>query len=497
MKRRELKLPTIIGLLIALGGLISGVWLVGEQARRTALAAAEESPKKVVVSNISDTGFTVSWITDQAVSGFIQYAEGSSALDLVLPDERDQQKGTVDKYFTHLVNIRGLKPVTKIKFKIGSGGNIYGNGDNTYEVDTGPQLTNTPTADVAYGQVVTGNGDPAEGALVYLRLPGAVVQSSLVKSSGSWVIPLSTTRKEDLGSFIKYDAAKEKLVLEVEDGQLGQARAIVQTGNDSPVPNIVMGTTNDFSTPDTTVVSKFAPPMGDLMGEEPANKLSIIAPKADEKVNDKKPEIIGSAPAGAKVTIEIHSDTTITGTAVADKSGNFSFSVPQDLPPGEHTIIISAMIDGAIQRVTKSFIVYAAGESTVPSYSSTPSATLVPTKKPTPTATPKPTAVPTATPIPTATPKPTAVPTQKAAVVSPTATVKPSSSPAPTIIPTATTKPSPTIKPTATPIPTKTVIISATGSAVPVSGNDTGTWMILVLGAGLIITGGWWYRKAL
>ena len=44
MKGREFTFPKWLGLLIALGGLVSGLWVVQEQTRKSIMAAAEEAP---------------------------------------------------------------------------------------------------------------------------------------------------------------------------------------------------------------------------------------------------------------------------------------------------------------------------------------------------------------------------------------------------------------------------------------------------------------------
>src|SRR3989344_361432 len=183
MKKPEIKIPTLIGVLVAIGGLVSGMYLLRGSLRSVLFASAEETPKEVRVVNIADTSFTVTWITDKTTTGFVQYGEGSKAPDLVVSDDRDQEKGEVGSYFTHYVTIKALKPGEEYGFKIGAKGQVY-------KLMTGVTIADTPAADVAYGQVARANGDPAEGAIVYLRVETGSPLATLVKSSGSWVIPL-------------------------------------------------------------------------------------------------------------------------------------------------------------------------------------------------------------------------------------------------------------------------------------------------------------------
>lgn len=477
MKKKEVTLPTILGLLVAVVGLVSGLWLLGGRLRQSAEADTEEAPNEIRVVNTIDSSFTVIWLTQKSVAGFIQYGEASARPDLVVSDERDQQKGAIGSYFTHYVTVRGLKPATKYSFRIGSGKRVYDEEGGPYEVTTAGPAGATPAADVAYGQVVTENAEPAEGALVYLTMGGMEPQAALVKASGSWVIPLSTARSADLSGFVAYDKSTAEIEIVVQGGTLGMSEVKATTQNDSPVPDITLGKSYDLrgagqsaeegGSPSSKFSADSLGPATEVIGDD----LIILTPKFGEKVNSPRPQIIGEAPPGTEVTIEIKSDP-VTGKVVAGSDGKFSFSVPADLAPGEHGLTITAVIDGVVKKVTRSFTVYAAGESAVPAFSATPSATLVPSKTPTPTMKPSPTVRPTATPTPT-----------------PGGSGGAATSPTPT----------PTTKPTATPSPTRVptpVPVVASPSGIPTVGNEGPTMVILVVALAFILSGGWWYRQA-
>ena len=205
MRKRELTIPTILGVLAIIGGLIGGVVLLNKPLRGLVGASPEETPKEVKITNISDTSFVVSWVTDKSTSGYVQYNGG-----LVVSDDRDQERGEIGNYFTHLVTIKALKAETGYSFKIGSGKSLYDNSGKLYQITTATAVSQVPVADVAYGQVVTASGDPVEGAIVYLSLPGAVSQAALTKSSGSWVIPMAVARSADLTGYAAYDREKDR-----------------------------------------------------------------------------------------------------------------------------------------------------------------------------------------------------------------------------------------------------------------------------------------------
>lgn len=436
MKKREFSFPTILGILITIAGLATGVFLLRRPILSLVGASPEEAPVQVKITNLSDIEFVVTWTTSKATSGYIQYGEGENP-NLIVSDDRDQENGNVGNYFTHFVTVKGLKPDSIYSFRIGSGRSLYDQQGQLYQVTTGPSLKDPPAADVSYGQVATADGDPAEGAIVYLNLPGIIPQAALVKASGSWVIPLSTSRTTDLTSFAPYDPALDKIEIFVQAGELGTAQVITTTQDDSPVPAIVLGSMQDLSqsesiTPAPTAIetinfeSKFSTtalsPSTEATG---AGNLTILTPKFSEEVNTTQPEILGRAPAGATVTIEIHSETVVQGSVVADPDGNWSYSVPQDLEPGEHTITITTLVNGIAQQVTRTFVVQAA-ESSSPAFSATPSATLATT--------------------------PTSSPTLQ-----------------PTLIP--------------------RTVIPSTESGVPQSGNLTPTLIVSILGIGLISVG--------
>lgn len=412
MRKPEIHFPTILGVFIAAIGLVSGVVLLRNPLSVLVGASPEETPQKTQITNITDSEFVVSWVTEKAVAGFVQYGEKDPTL--VVSDDRDQDNGNVGSYFTHFVTVKGLTPSTGYVFKIGSGKNLYDQQGKLYAITTGPQLNNPPAADVAYGQVDNSSGEPAEGAIVYLHLAGVIPQAALVKSSGSWVIPLATSRTTDLTSFAPYDPATAKLEIFVEGGPLGTTQSQITTADDKPVANLILlsQTDNAVSTLDITPSPTIDPNLPSKFTGEAvapaspsANPLIILTPHLDEQVNSTTPEIIGKAPAKAQIQIEIHSDQVITGTTTADATGNWSYTVPSNLSPGEHTITITTIVNGVSKQITRSFVVEAAGESNAPAITASASATLAPTLRPTLPVTVTVTITPTSTPEPTVAPR--------------------------------------------------------------------------------------------
>lgn len=412
------KIPTALGVVVLVVGAVVGVLFLQRKTSFSPRAVPEFTPQNLTVTNVTDNSFTMSWLTDQPTGGFLHYGANEADLDSTQGDDRDVLTGSVGSFETHHVTVRGLQPQTTYYVRIGSGdtGQLYDNNGSAYEVTTGSAVGAPPPADTAYGQVETVAGTPAEGAIVYVTLPGVIPQSGLVKESGQWAVSLSTAFASDLKGYGTYDADNEKVTLLVMAGVETQATAVTTTGNDQPVPLITLGGIFDFTdggeqaaggkaaeTRDP-VVSKFD--LSPLEGVPVAtSELTILNPSADsEAVNTQRPEFRGTAPAGATLTITVNSSQPLIGTVAANETNEWSWTPPEDLAAGEHEMTVTYTdAEGILQTLSRSFTVYAATESDLPAFTSTPSATPVPSPIPTATPTPSPSPSPAPTPTPVAT----------------------------------------------------------------------------------------------
>uniref|UniRef100_UPI003B75D302 hypothetical protein n=1 Tax=Nesterenkonia muleiensis TaxID=2282648 RepID=UPI003B75D302 len=108
--------------------------------------------------------------------------------------------------------------------------------------------------------------------------------------------------------------------------------------------------------------------------------------------------------AGTQVTGTMYSDPLDLGTQVADETGavTFTWEIPDDTEPGEHTVVLTA--DG-YQDISATFEVLAA-EEPAPTPTEEPTPSEEPSEEPTPTESPTASEEPTATPAPTESPEP-------------------------------------------------------------------------------------------
>jgi len=415
MRKPPYRLPTVLGLIFLLVSLLAGIFLVESKQLFFLKADPEIVPRQVQITNLIDTSFTVSWVSSKKVSSFVKIEKAGEEMTFV--DERDQFSGQIGKYTTHYVTIKNLFPSQKYLFKIGSGGKIFDNQGQPYEITTGPKIMESaPPADPVYGKVQMADGQPAEGALVYLKLPNVTLQSALVKASGSWLITLSLARSVDLGSYASYDRETSQEEIFVQGGHLGIATAVFTTNADSPAPTLTLekevGLTSqkeslssgEQPTPlqlPTSIPTSIPTPLPETQAsgfqvdttlppvEIPQSKieLEISYPTQEELVSTRQPNFFGKGPQKSTLTIILNSPSYF-GQVVTDEQGNWSWSPPESLEPGEHKLLVRFQDEsGQAQTVEHGFTVLAAGDEELPSFTSTPSAT--PTVKPTPTLPPR------------------------------------------------------------------------------------------------------------
>ncbi len=213
---------------------------------------------EVRVTNVRDTTFTVSWVTNQSATGEVHYGTDPANLNQSAHDDRGA--GTSDD--THYVTLLGLTSNTTYYFDVISNGTTDDNGGVHYTVTTGPTL-GLPASDTIYGQVFKEDGTtPAEETMVYITLfdddgsgssGQAAEMSSLVDSNGYWSASLGNARPADLGSYFDYSASGDGVELTAQGAGDSTASQTVNTSNDRPAPDMVLGST------DSPEVISFAP----------------------------------------------------------------------------------------------------------------------------------------------------------------------------------------------------------------------------------------------
>ncbi len=431
------KFPTILGIIMLLFVIGGGFFLFTKNQNSGAKSGPEVTPKKIFITNITDSQFTVSWITDEKTIGFIKYGS-SPSVKIKSLDDRDQLSGQETPANTHHITIKELEPGNTYYFKISSAGKLYDNEGQPYKVILGPTLGSAGEAKIVSGKVLNQNQTAAPGVMVYLNSANTALLSALTDKEGRWAIFLNKARSQDLSSYAIFDPEATLLKIEATNG-VDTISAVTNTKNAFPVPDITLGNTPyDFRTKEVASTNETftdqnlteeasisnsleekplpslspspsvfntdsieATPSGENSQEElPGQFLSVPQPSASatttevtitnptqegEEVYNSKPEITGTGPANTVLTIQVHSPETYTGTVTVAEDGTWNFTPSANLTPGEHTVKVSYTDEeGFIQTLSRNFVVLASSAEEQPLLTSTPSASLNPSPQATP-----------------------------------------------------------------------------------------------------------------
>jgi len=406
------KIPTIIGILLLIFGIAAGTLLVQNRQIFKLGASPQSSPTDVRITNITDASFTVSWVTDKNTGGFVSWGESENSLNKTELDEIGEMNET------HSVTIQGLDENKTYYFEISSDGGKYDNNGIPWQVTTGPKLPAPSGTNSIAGSVLTATGSPAQNAIVYVTLAGASPLSTTTSQNGSWVLPISSARDQNLNSLIVINETTTLIEISVQAGSRGVATAQIYPASAKPTPPIVLGQTQDFKNlppSETTGVPKAnislpteaSPSSGFEVPEESATSsaetVTLESIDEGEVITSTEPEFFGEGPPGTIISITVESEP-VNDSVTVPFSGDWNWSPPDDLEEGSHKITLSWRdSSGILRTLTRTFIVQAAEG---PAFESTPSGsspTPSPTASPSPSLSPSPTAsaAPTTTPVST------------------------------------------------------------------------------------------------
>lgn len=360
-------------------------------------ASPQTTPKNLKVTNVSDTSFSISFVTDSPTVGYIKYGSNSNALNTTVNDDRDQSSGSTGLYRTHHITVRSLKPSSPYYFKIGTGSReLYDDNGSPYTVSTVSPITSQ--AKTIYGEVTTASGGAATGALIYINGDDLAPLSTFVQSSGSFVVSLSQARTKSLQgiALLKSDTVLSLLVV----SPLDATTTLVSTtmANAQPIPQVWLGIQNqDFTKttqvspePLASVTPQIAPPQiqskftSSLLSPPTEiqinSKLHILYPTTDgDLVTLAAPQIKGTAPPQTRVTLKLTGKSTQSSTVSSDSSGTWVWTPTTKLTNGEQVLTATAMLEGVKESITRSFRVDLSQAGIIPTFTASGSGVLLPT----------------------------------------------------------------------------------------------------------------------
>jgi len=174
------------------------------------------------VTNVGNMSFTISWVSQNAEQGSVNYGTSADNLDNTAYDDRGQ--ATEDD--THYVTITGLTASTPYYYEIISGGTTYNNSGVPYEITTGPGLDFKMPDPITGTAYKAGGVTAAEGTIVYVSIGTSQTLSTLADSSGAWGLDIAAVRTADYQSYCTYSDSDD-ITIEAQGAADGLATQIV------------------------------------------------------------------------------------------------------------------------------------------------------------------------------------------------------------------------------------------------------------------------------
>lgn len=393
---QQRKIPTIVGLILVVAAVMIFRFAFDRVTPLLTRASVSHAPKNMTVTNITDTSFTVTWLTDEPVNGSVRVEGGGIFFDERYTDSSAKTRTTPAEYTTHSVAVRNLKPESAYKFTILSNGSPSNTGGKPYETKTAPAVTGLGTGiEPAYGQISAQNGLPLEAAIVYLTLENGQTLSTLSKATGTWVIPLNLVRSSDLTRYIQNaERINETLVIRADDGE---SSALTDTLNDNPVPAMTIGKTYDFRKiqaenipPKQLAQVSPSPAVLGTNTDKTKQTVSITKPADGSAIPSNLPLIQGTGITGNQILITIGIEKPMSDTVIVGGDGIWRYTPIKPLSEGKQSVTITTTnAQSKTVAITHTFEVLKSGTQVLGD--ATPSATLTPlptvADEPTPTST--------------------------------------------------------------------------------------------------------------
>lgn len=221
----------------------------------------KQAPARVRITNKTDQGFTVSWVTygKKTKGSVFVYEDGkpwvpffSTFFSKEYKDERDilseewYDENTRERYVTHFVEIKDLKEDTKYNIRLASGNKLFTNNDEGEDISwtkTFETIEGQVEPKPAYGNIKTDYGRFLSGSIVYIKLKNEVGEestliSALTNKDGKYIYEPSTARTKDGKSFFK-GLSVEELIMS-ESGDEGRGLHVTNETRNKPVqPQVI------------------------------------------------------------------------------------------------------------------------------------------------------------------------------------------------------------------------------------------------------------------
>lgn len=249
------KISTLLGFIIITIGLVVTIFLVKAGTIFEIGAGPGQDPKNIEITNISDVSFSLSYTTDDKVIGTLKYGTTQENLDKIALDDRDQLNQSVNSYKAHSITVKDLDAKTTYYFSITSGDEEFFNNGELFKIQTGDTTEETPSFQKPIsGRVITPSGQAPEEGLVFVTINGAAKLSTLLKTNGTYVVPLNNLRNDSFNNYFKIE---DNMLINIEVISENLFSSVSVSPNQiSPVPLTTLSNNYDFSSDELTPTAR-------------------------------------------------------------------------------------------------------------------------------------------------------------------------------------------------------------------------------------------------
>ena len=300
-------------------------------------ASGDTQPKNLVVSNLSTSSATISWVTEASVKGSVVPVLGGNEKSPVVDKRGNENRNT------HYVELTSLEPNTKYDFKIVSGSDEYASVDSvTMSFKTAPITAGTPTPNPIHGTVTGSSGDDV---IVYAMLKDKSVYpvSAVIPSGGNWITDLSAFRKISDYSLVLTENTTNLVLVSVGGPDKG---AIIQGTYTSLFDsNGKLKSTSDFSIGSNSNLYAYFAAKSMFMAEKVVPTPPVEEPEEEEPTSESK----------FKLVMDLEWVDMVSGSSVTATTGVSSVQVTNLTDTGFTVLWVSAQKEaGSINYGTSS-----------------------------------------------------------------------------------------------------------------------------------------------
>lgn len=331
---RKQGIPTILGLLVVVFVTVFFFSLINRSPMPS--KASQSRLKRTEVTNLNPIQANIYWQTQEKEVGWIIYGEDKNKLTNIAFDDRDvsEKKGS---YLNHYVTLRNLKSGSFYYYAIISSDKRLLKPDGSLFSFNTPISSSTSTKlNPASGKILQSNLSPLSNAVVLLTVnEKTVALSTLTKETGEWLVPLNSFYDKDTQQE-KTFTGKEQVKVEIISEE-NQISTIINSldGLSKNSETVVIGKNYNFLQSDNVLSA------ADFKDYTNNRTIQIIYPQEGALIPGRKPLIKGTALPTSKISITIKSVKTYSAVVTADKTGGWSYLLPENLDLGKHTITIS------------------------------------------------------------------------------------------------------------------------------------------------------------